>query len=92
MEKMKEYETCSERKKRERNKLICVEYLDRSSDILDGGTTPQRVLNLIGAKHKLSAYHIKRILIHCGIFGGKEQPVIFPQWYHPQKPFVHVGN
>jgi hypothetical protein len=82
MVKKIEYETPFDRFRRERNEKICQEYLDRSSDILNEGVSPNRVMTYIGSLHHMTAYNVKKILIAKGIFVDKTTPVVFPEWYN----------
>ena len=83
MVKKIEYETAFERERKEKQRQICLEYLDRADDILVEGYKPQRVFDYIARKYKMTTFGVKNLITRKGIYVNKNTPVVFPEWYHP---------
>ncbi len=76
-EKKIEYETCSERARRERTEKIVQDYLSRAGDI-ENGISPNRVIMTIASQYGISGAGVKTILRREGIYISSQQPVVFP--------------
>ena len=76
MEKINEYETEKERKRRDIHSRVRREYLERSTVILSGEVRPHRVIAKLADKYGYSIMGIKWILRQAGIYKDAKHPVI----------------
>lgn len=83
MSEISTYETAYEKTTRERQYIIGRAYLDRSSDIVNGKVSPNRIIAAVMREFGLTQTGVRWILKKLNIYIDRQHPVNYPDWYKP---------
>ena len=85
MKKSAIYETKKERERRQKQKFIVKEYLERFKSVMLGEATPNSIIQYLANQTGYSGEGVKKVLKREGVYKDKNNPLIVPETYQAKQ-------